>query len=221
MTTDRIYTPRRSAGFTLLELVVTVAILGLVLTSLGLVQSRSSKESMVLRARAVAESRVRRTLDAVAAELTAVGRSLLLPDPTTVFGASTVTFQHPMGVSNAGLVLWGTASRLSLELDPRELNNGVDDDGDGLIDEQQLVFTRDFGTANARRVVLCTNIPELAPGEIAGNGIDDNGNGVVDEAGFNIRRIGDLLSVHLTVLQPYGGNRVASTTLETSIVLHN
>jgi prepilin-type N-terminal cleavage/methylation domain-containing protein len=218
---DRCFSHRRSAGFTLLELLVTVAILGLVLTSLGLVQSRSSNESMVLRARSIAESRARRTLDSIASELTAVGRSLLLPDPTTALGASTVTFQHPTGVSNLGLVLWGNASRLALELDPKELDNGVDDDGDGLIDERQLAFTRDFGTANARRVVLCTNIPELAPGEIAGNGIDDNGNGVVDEAGFNVRRIGDLLSVHLTVQQPYGRNRVASSTLETSIVLHN
>ncbi len=160
-------------------------------------------------------------LDRIADELTGVGRSLIFPDPSSNFGTSILTYQRASGVTNAGLVTWDTPSRLELQLDPAELDNGLDDDGDGLVDERQLVFTRNFGMANAQTIVLCTGIPKLAPGELPNNVIDDNGNGVVDEAGFNIQRTGDLLTLRLTVQQPYSGNRIATVSLETSIVLHN
>ena len=69
--------------------------------------------------------------------------------------------------------------------------------------------------------VLCTGIPELAPGETANNNLDDDGNGVTDEAGFNVRRVGDLLTVRLCVQAPFAGNQVTTTRLQTSVVLHN
>jgi prepilin-type N-terminal cleavage/methylation domain-containing protein len=211
---------RRCAGFTVIELLVSVTVMGIVLTALGLVQARSATETKVMQARATAESRARRALDRVAEELTGVGHSLIFPDPSSNFGTSVLTYQRATGVTNAGVVTWNTPSRVELQLDPRELDNGVDDNGDGLVDERRLVFTRNFGTANAQTAVLCTGIPKLAPGELA-NGIDDNGNGVIDEAGFNVRRIGDLLTLRITVQQPYAGNQVATVSLETSIVLHN
>jgi type II secretory pathway pseudopilin PulG len=211
---------RKTAGFTLIELVLSIGVMGIIITALAQVQMRSSAQSKIMQAREVAEGRARKALDRVADELTGVGRSLIFPDPSTPFGTGAMTYQRATGVSNLGVVTWGTPSRLELQLDPRELDNGIDDDGDGLIDERQLVLTRNFGMANAQSVVLCTNIPELAPGEVV-NGIDDNGNGVVDEAGFNIQRIGDLLTIRLTVQQPYSGNKIATVSLETSIVLHN
>ena len=211
---------RQDGGFTLLELVISVGVLGLVLTALGLLQSRSTAESKSLQARGTAETNARRALDRVAGELTGVGRSLIFPDPTTSFGTSALTYQRPTGVSNAGIVTWSTASRIELQLDPREVDNGIDDDRDGLVDERRLLYTREFGTANARSVVLCTNLPELVPGETV-NGLDDNGNTLVDEAGLNIRRIGDLLNLRITVQQPFDGDQIATVTLETSVVLHN
>ena len=211
---------RRIAGFTLIEILLSVGVMGIILAALAQVQVQSSAQSKSLQARVTAESRARRTLDRVADELTGVGHSLIFPDPSSVFGTSALTYQRASGVSGAGVVTWGTPSRLDLQVDPRELDNGLDDDSDGLVDEQRLVFTRNFGLPNAQSVVLCTGIPELVQGELV-NGIDDNGNGVVNEAGFNIQRIGDLLTVRLTVQQPFGKHQVATVSLETSIVLHN
>jgi prepilin-type N-terminal cleavage/methylation domain-containing protein len=211
---------RRTGGFTLVELLIALGILCVVLSTAGFVQTRANDASVTMLAQDNAEARARHALDRVAEELTGVGKSLIFPDPNTNFGASAMTFQRATGVSNLGVVQWSNPSRLELLLDPHELDNGVDDDSDGLVDEHQLAFTRDVGTAGARTVVLCTGIPELVDGETV-NTIDDDGNGVADEAGFNVRRVGDLLTVRICVTSPFSGDQIASTRLETSIVLHN
>jgi hypothetical protein len=185
----------------------------------GIIQLRGNDASAEALARSSAEARCRRALDRVAEALTGIGRTLIFPDPNTALGSSTVTFQHPTGVTNAGVVTWDLQSRLQLVLDPRELDNGIDDDGDGLVDERRLIFTRNIGGAGTQTVVLCNNVPELMPGEVV-NGLDDNGNGVSDEAGFNVRRIGDILNVRLCVQQAFGEGQVATSILSTSIVLH-
>ena len=211
---------RLSGGFTMVELAVSLAILGLLFGLVGMIQMRGNDASDDALARASTEARARRALDRVAELLTGVGRTFLNPDPNTNFGASSMTFQHPTGVSALGLVTWDTPSRLEILLDPRETDNGIDDDGDGLVDERRLVWTRNVGAGNQQSVTLCSGIPELMPGETV-NVLDDNGNGVVDEAGFNIRRVGDLLTVRLSVQQAFGDGQMATSTMETSIVLHN
>jgi type II secretory pathway pseudopilin PulG len=211
---------RRRGGFSLLELVIAAALMSLVLGAMGLVQMRTRDAARVGMVREQVESLCRRTLDRVAEELQGVGHSLLFPDPSTSLGTSTITYQHSTGVSATGVVSWDTQSTLSLQLTPGEIDNGIDDDGDGLIDERQLVLTRGVGTAHPVSTVICTGIPELGAGE-SSNGVDDNGNGVIDEAGFNVRKVGDLLTVRLTVQSPNGSGQVISCSLETSIVLRN
>ncbi|MFN0006575.1 MAG: prepilin-type N-terminal cleavage/methylation domain-containing protein [Planctomycetota bacterium] len=210
----------RACGFSLVEMAVSLAVLGLLLGLVAMIQERGNNASEEALARASAEARLRRALDRVAADLTGIGRTLLFPDPTTPFGSSTATFQHPSGVSGTGAVLWDTPSRIEILLDPRETDNGIDDDGDGLADERRLVRTVNVGTGSQRSTTLCNGIPELMGGETV-NGLDDNGNGITDEAGFNIRRTGDLLTVRLSVQQAFGDGQVATATMETSIVLHN
>ncbi len=211
---------RRRAAFTLLELVISVAMMGVVLGSVSLFQVRSQEhtDSMLVSERV--ETQARRTLIRIADELRGVGTGLLVPDPTSSLGTSNLLFQRPTDVTNAGVVVWGAPSRLQLELEPSETNDGVDQDGDALVDERRLVLTRDIGTIDQKSIVLCTGIAELANGEV-GNGSDDNGNGLVDEPGFSIRRVGDLLTIRLTVLAPSGGGASVSTSTETSVVLRN
>src|SRR5262249_41383601 len=98
--------------------------------------------------------------------------------------------------------------------------NGVDDDGDGLVDERNLVMTRNVGTANEVSIVLCHDVARWYPGEIS-NVADDNGNGVVDESGFNVQRTGDLLTIRLCIEQPTAGGQKISATAETGVVLRN
>ncbi len=212
---------RTRSGFTLLELVIAAALLSLVIGAAGLVQMRARDASRTGMGREEVESRGRRTLDRVVQELQGVARNLLFPDPSTNLGASSLTYQHPTGISNLGVVLPpDTQTSLVLQLEPGETNNGLDDDGDGLVDEQRLVLTQNVGGPGTISTVLCTGIAELGDGEVA-NGLDDNGNGIVDEAGFNIRKVGDLLTVRLTVQGPCGEGQIATSALQTSVVLHN
>ncbi|MBL8862462.1 MAG: prepilin-type N-terminal cleavage/methylation domain-containing protein [Planctomycetes bacterium] len=211
---------RSRAGFTLVELTVSAAILTLVLGSVGLFQLRSQEHTGSMLVNERAETQARRALTRIVDELRGVSAAFLVPDPTSVLGTSTLTYQRPADVTNTGVVVWGPPSRLALELEPGELDNGLDDDGDGLVDERRLVLTLGLGTAAERSVVICTGIAEFAEGE-AGNGADDNGNGLVDEPGFSVRRVGDLLTIRLTVLVPLDGGGVLTRSTETSLVLRN
>jgi type II secretory pathway pseudopilin PulG len=211
---------RARAAFTLIELVVGVAMMGLILGSVSLFQLRSQDHTRSMLAADKVESQARRALTRVADELRGVGASFLVPDPTSALGTSDLTFQRPADVTNAGVVVWGAPSRIFLELEPGETDDGTDEDGDGLVDERRLVLVRGIGTAGEQTVVLCTGVAELGAGELA-NGLDDDGDGLVDEAGFSIRRVGDLLTIQLTVLVPRAGGGVVASSTETSVVLRN
>jgi prepilin-type N-terminal cleavage/methylation domain-containing protein len=211
---------RSRAAFTLIEMLISVAILAFILGAMALVQTRSQAASKETMSKTMSEMRARRCLDRVVAELTGVSHSLLFPDPTSNLGTSTLTYQHPTGVDALGNVTYDVPSRLDLQLAPGEIDNGVDDNGNGLVDERRLVLTRNYGTLNAQSVVLCSGIPRYLEGEVA-NGLDDNGNGLIDEPGFNVYRVGDLLTIRLTVQVPLGGGQIDATTVQTSITLHN
>lgn len=209
---------KRSSGFTLLEIAVAMGVLGVVLGAVGAFQTRSNEASRSLLRRADAESRARRALERVADELAAVGQSLLFPDPTTALGASSLTYQRPSGVDASGVVQWTPPSRLQLELEAGEADDGLDNDRDELVDERRLVLLRSCGTSHEQRVVLCSGLCERGLGELP-NGIDDDGDGTVDEAGFSVRRIGDLLLLSVCV-QPAGrGGRPVE--FATAVVLRN
>ena len=211
---------RSRGGFTLIELVIATVIMSLILGTMGIVQMRARDASRAGMQREQVETTCRRALDRVTQELQGVVKSLIFPDPSTALGTSTITYQHPTGVSAAGVVSWDLPSSLSLELEPGEIDNGLDDNGNGLIDERCLVLTRNVGGPNQTTTVLCSGIPELAEGEVA-NGLDDNGNGVVDEAGFNVRKVGDLLTVRLTVQEVSPTGEIITSSLQTSLTLHN
>jgi prepilin-type N-terminal cleavage/methylation domain-containing protein len=223
MTGGRIARPlalRGRAAFTLIEMLISVTVLAFVLGAMALVQIRSQATSQATLSKTLSEMRARRALDRVVGELSGVAHGYMFPDPTTDLGTSAMTYQHPTGVDAVGNVTWDVPSRLELQLEPGEVDNGIDDDSNGLVDERRLVLTRNFGTPNAQSVVLCTGIPRYLEGETP-NLLDDNGNGLLDEPGFNIFRVGDLLTVRLTVQVPLGGGRTDMTTVQTSIVLRN
>ena len=211
---------RRRAGFTLIEMLISVAVLAFVLGVVGMVQLRSQATSKATMAKTMSEMRARRALDRAVAELSGVAHALIFPDPTSNLGTSTLTYQHPTGVDATGTVTWDIPARLDLQVATGEIDNGLDDDSDGLVDERRLVLTRNFGTLNAESVVLCTGIPRFLEGETA-NLADDNGNGLVDEPGFNVFRVGDLMTIRLTVEVPLGGGRLEMSTVQTSIVFRN
>lgn len=212
--------PRRRAGFTLLETVVVVGVLGLVLGSVGAFQLRADEAARSQLRRAELEARARRALERIAEELMGVAQSRLDPDPNDDVAVDSIAYQRPLDVSPLGVVSWSARSRLELELEPGEDADGRDDDGDELVDERRLVLVRDEGAPSERRIVLCNGVAALGAGEWD-NAIDDDGDGAEDEAGFGVRRVGDVLFVHLRLLDARAGAEPSSVELATSVVLRN
>ena len=112
--------------------------------------------------------------------------------------------------------------QIFLQPDPADPDNGLDDDGDGFVDECEVVLVENRGTADETRTVLVRRVQELLQGELP-NGADDNGNGLVDERGFCIEQISDGagVTIRLTVLRrrPEGG--IDTQTVGTTVWLRN
>jgi type II secretory pathway pseudopilin PulG len=223
------------AGFTLVEAAIATALLVLLMTSAILAAKRGQGAFRAAQDATDVETHIRRALDRAAIELLSVGEEELLPNPTGQVGASSILFRQARSWDgNAGdgvnglNVLWGDQNRLAFEYETGESNDGVDEDGDGLVDEGCLVLTRDVG-GNERRVVLCSGVREFLEDEIA-NGVDDNDNDkdgvvngagdLVDEAGFNVHRVGDVLYLRLSLEVPCETGSIVRT-LETSVRLRN
>jgi hypothetical protein len=207
----------RRAGFTLVEAIVAGSLMVLLLSSAVLAARGGMGAFRATQDTSGAETRVRRALDRVVFELLSAGASELLPNPAGDFGTDSLQFRKPIGLAGTAPV-WGPILSLAFEYAPGELDDGLDNDGNGLVDDGQLVLTRDVG-GDEHRVVLCRNVAELLEGEIA-NGDDDNGNGVRDEGGFNVHRVGEVLFVRLSVLEAMDTGTI-TRTLETSVRLRN
>lgn len=207
------------AGFTLLEFAIAGVLLLMTLGAAGLAASAASESAHVTGICTDVEGRARRTLDRMATELASTGMSVLNPDPGTV-GTSNLTFQRAEGATTAGVVQWSADRRLDLQPDPADPVNGADDDGDGAIDEQQLVLTWDIGTLTQESAVICTDVTRTLLGETVNN-IDDNGNLMIDEPGFVVSRSGQLLTLRLSLQSFSPDGRSSSVSVQTTILLRN
>lgn len=205
------------AGFTLVEMAVATAFFLVLMTSAvvaargGMDAFQSSQDLSDL------ETRARRALDRAVLELVACGATELDPNPTGDFGTSALTFRTAVGLAGTAPV-WSDFTSLAFEYSASEVDDGIDNDGNGLVDEGELVLTRDVGGAE-QRIVLCRSVREFLEGEV-GDGDDDNGNGVTDERGFNVRRVDNVLFVRLSLEQAVPTGTLVRT-LETAVRIRN
>ncbi len=188
---------RVRAGFTITEVALGIALLAVFMGATGIAALRSADAFSAARRVDELQSETARVMTRVTGELVGTGTGVLAPDPDTDWGTGVFGFRYPIGF-NAGAVTWGNLQTIGFEYAAGEIDDGADNNGDGLVDEGQIVLVRDVGLASQRRVVICSNVAELGEGEIVNN-LDDNGNGVRDEAGFNVQRVGDVLTVRVTL----------------------
>ena len=218
MNTARLKPPVREHGFTLVEVLIGAVILSLVLGTVGLaVSSGQNAYSQDLTSSQI-DALARRTLDHLADELIDADRSSVVLAPP--FGASSVVYSRGQGWG--GTLLTSPARRIRLELMPGELDDGIDNDGNGLIDECRIVFTPDVLGAPAMTVTRTSYVRELLEGELP-NGIDDNGNGVADEGGLFLTFDGmtGLLTAQLTLERMDRNGRLVTRTVQTAVRVRN
>lgn len=211
--------PGSRAGFTLLETLIAVSLASLVVVAATYPLKASHEAYRNSQRSSDLESHLRRGMDRIVAELAGAGASVLVPDPSDEFGTESLSFRRATGLAG-GAIVWGPLLRIGLEYAEGEIDDGVDNNGDGLVDEGNVVLEYNVGAANETSVVICRGVSELGEGELS-NLADDNGNGVEDERGFNIHRNGNMLEIRLTMEDvDTVGTRVVRT-VQTAVVLRN
>ncbi len=210
--------PRELAGFTLVESLIAATLFALLVLVVAHVSMRATDAFDEGSANEELSSSSHRALDKIASALETAG-SGVLAQAQPMLGASTLNFQEPIGFAG-GEIQWGPTTRVALELEPLELDDGLDNDGDGFVDEGRVVWTENPGLANERTVVLCHGVREYLEGEIA-DGDDDNGNLLLDERGLSFAALDEVLTIRLTCQRLDDAGRVLTKTVETSVLLQN
>jgi len=205
-------------GFTLIEMAVALVLMS-VLGGLVFLTAESTSNA-VNTGVAVAEldGRALRVLERVCDALKASSAGVATPQAETPFSNANLDFRRGLGADADGDVLWGPLERLVLEYD--EADDGLDDDGDGLVDEGRLVWIEDPGGASERRVVLCQDVREYLAGETL-DGDDQNQNGLLDERGFALDFTGNRVTVRLTLEGRDRDGRLLASTVQRSVVFRN
>jgi prepilin-type N-terminal cleavage/methylation domain-containing protein len=222
MRIQRTHRPRsgKGSGFTLIELAVSLALFGVIMSITAIVTSTARGAFLETRSGSSTEAKLSIALDRIAVELLTVSRETLIPELTGMINdTSDLSLQQVVGVQN-GVAIFGNITTFRFETDPGEVIDGVDNDGDGLVDEGRVVMIRDVGLASEVQTTLCRNVRRHLEGEFAGGG-DENANGLTDELGFLIQRVGDVLTLQLTVEQITPEGRELIRTAETSVRLRN
>ena len=213
---------RKRRGFTLIELMIgttIAAIVGIVLVS----SSRSLGSAFQTTSSVVTlEGKVRQALDRVTKMLeTASGGSTTPAAPTPPnIPFDSLDFQQVVGFT-AGAPVLGDVQRLRFEYTAADPNDGVDNDGDGLVDEGRLVWIERPGLAGERRRVIVDGVAEALAGEVPGNFIDDNGNSLIDERGFNVQRDAGRITVQLTVELEVAPRQVLQRTVRRTVLIED
>lgn len=171
---------RSRDGFTLVELVVSIAILSVIGGSMAMLLRSVQNTNDSMAAAAALESRGYRIMDNILRPLRTAAAGTLAPSPAPPTSTSDIQFQ-PLEQGAGGAVIAGGLERI--RLDPA---TGA------------VVWTQDLGLASERSVTWCRGVPALAEGEL-GNPGDDNGNGLDDEEGLSITVEGNLVIVRLTL----------------------
>ena len=208
----------RRRGYSLLEAVIAVTLLGIFFGGVGLLSARTSDAYQEGSAAAELDARVGRALSEIARELEDSGRGELVPEPLAPLGAEALDFRAVADL--VGGVTWSPTRRIAWEREPGENDDGVDEDGDGLVDEGRVVWIENPGQPDERRRVLIGGVPELDFGETANN-LDDDGDGLIDERGLAFVVEGDVLGVRLTAQDGRDGGRVLVRSAATSVHLRN
>ena len=217
----RNHSNHRERGLTLIEMSISVVVLaGLTIvlgsvmdTGLGAYKSSSP---------AVVRQMTHRTLDKIADRLAFAGFSTLElvaeaegMDPD---GAE-ITFLKCLG-STAGVKDWSETSRIFWRPESTDPTDKLDNDGDGSIDEGEVVLVVDEGLLTENTVVIARGVARYLEGEVQ-NGIDDNGNGIADEHGLLMDIRNNSVHISLTLTRTGRDNQPILATARTLVALRN
>ena len=207
------------SGMSTIEMAIVTILLATLLGSIALAMERAVATFERSSANGDINARAARAIHRISQEMLGAREATLAPAPVLPFGSNSLEFEVPQTTA-AGTVVWSPRRQIALQLGTGELDNGIDDDGDGLVDERSVVRVDDPGLPGERRVVLVNGVAELLQGELP-NAVDDNGNGLIDEAGLSFSDENGALVIRLTLERIGPDNDLMQRTQSVSVVLRN
>jgi hypothetical protein len=174
---------RARRGVTLVELMIAAVVAFIVMGGAVALLAAGSDLSRGAGGRVALDAHMEQVLHEIGEKLRLTSPDRVTPGTGAPGSSTWVGFQRPTGIVDGALV-WGSPERIARLPEPGEPIDGMDNDGDGLVDEGQIVWIRDVGLASEKQVVLARGVPAAGAGEILGNGVDDDGDGLVDEGGL-------------------------------------
>jgi hypothetical protein len=193
---------------TLVEMVMATTLFVAFASSVFLAVDLSSASYRTETVTAHLDSLAREAMDDLSERLRGSDFDSITPVPLPApVSAPSIDFQRARGFVGGG-PSWGPTERLAFEYEPADPDDGVDNDGDGLIDEGRLVWFENPELAGERRTILCSHVSEALEGEVPGNLLDDNGNGLIDERGFCLEFVGSHVVARITLEERDHAGRV-------------
>ena len=127
----------QNGGFTLLETVIVLAVMSVVMLALGAVATRSADAFAEAMRLWTLEREGLRISERLASELRSAEPSTL--EPLLMQNSNYVSFQRVTGFADDETVL-SPKTTIAFRLASDEKANGIDDNGDGLVDEGHLIY---------------------------------------------------------------------------------
>lgn len=192
---------RTRAGFTLLEVVISIGLVALVVTNIVMAMDSSTKAYQAGASRIEVEDQARRTLDRIALAVMGASREGLAPGQETPFDTDSLTYQLNLGYQD-GETAWSDPERIRRD------------------DQAQVTWSKNPGIPGEQRVVWTKWVRDFTADEVF-NGIDDNGNGLIDEKGLSFTIQDDLVTIRLTLEKADPDGHAVTVPLETQVDVRN
>ena len=210
----------RSGGYSLIELLIALVLLSVIVGAIALIGGTGTRLFKTSATRGALEADARRALGRMQQELLSSDYSSLDTFPAAPLWDDRLVFDQPEEYSSrTGAIQW-SSTVIEFRYEDGETDDGIDNDGDGLVDEGMAVLIKAWNDPKERTVVLCRGVREYLAGETP-NGLDDNGNGLIDEQGLCFDLSQGNLTLRLSMERRDADHVLATRTFESSVWLRN
>lgn len=189
---------RRSSGFTLLEVMIGVAILSLILVNVHLVTKSGAAAARSGALRSSLENELELTLDRITFALMAAQDTEIEGPAPAPLPSTFVRFASVIGRDGAGNVVMSPTEEIAWA-EHIEAGSGGQGGNGAFMDGGRVTWTEDADAVASRRITWSNSVPIIYMDEVGGNAEDDNGNDLLDESGLAFARDGAQVQVFLTV----------------------
>lgn len=192
----------RRAGFTVIELMIALTLVGLVLTKLTLVMDEARRAHQDESLSMALEDQAIELLDKIAYAIVGSSAESLDPLPIAPFPSATIRYEVSLGVED-GATVWSDPEVIGLE----------EDTG-------QVYWGQNVGEINERMVVWANTVSEMLEDELL-NGVDDNDNDLADELGLAFVLQESSVTIRLSLERTRDDGKRIQVTRETTVTCRN